>query len=98
VSLGDVIVFRDAALAADPVIWAHELAHVQQYDRWGTLQFAKRYVRDHHAVELEAWEIAARYTMWALEEGTPRHGISQLTGRPAEPDPRGAMPSCNGAY
>ena len=68
VSLGDVIVFRDAALAADPVIWAHELAHVQQYDRWGTLQFAKRYVRDHHAVELEAWEIAARYTMWALEE------------------------------
>ena len=83
VSLGDVIVFRDAALAADPVIWAHELAHVQQYDRWGTLEFAKRYVRDHHAVELEAWEIAARYTMWALEEGklasaAPRHGISPL--------------------
>ena len=69
VSLGDVIVFRDAALAADAVIWAHELAHVQQYDRWGTLEFAKRYVRDHHAVESEAWEIAARYTMWALEEG-----------------------------
>jgi hypothetical protein len=38
VSLGDVIVFRDAAIAADPVIWAHELAHVQQYDRWGKLE------------------------------------------------------------
>jgi hypothetical protein len=69
VSLGDVIVFRDAGIAADPVIWAHELAHVQQYGRWGTREFAERYVRDHHAVESEAWEVAARYTMWALQEG-----------------------------
>jgi Domain of unknown function (DUF4157) len=69
VSLGDVIVFRDAGIAADPVIWAHELAHVQQYDRWGAHEFAERYVRDHHAVESDAWEVAARYTMWALQEG-----------------------------
>jgi hypothetical protein len=69
VSLGGVIVFRDAGTAADPVIWAHELAHTQQYDRWGTREFAERYVRDHHAVESEAWEVAARYTMWALQEG-----------------------------
>jgi uncharacterized protein DUF4157 len=69
VSLRDVIVFRDAEIAANPVIWAHELAHVQQYDRWGMVEFAKRYVRDHHAVELEAWEVSARYTMWALQEG-----------------------------
>jgi hypothetical protein len=69
VSLRDVIVFRDADIAANPVIWAHELAHVQQYDRWGTEEFARRYVRDHHAVELEAWEVSARYTMWALQEG-----------------------------
>jgi Domain of unknown function (DUF4157) len=68
-SLLDVIVFRDADIAANPVIWAHELAHVQQYDRWGTVEFAKRYVRDHHTVELEAWEVSARYTIWALEEG-----------------------------
>jgi Domain of unknown function (DUF4157) len=69
VALIDVIVFRDGALAGDPVIWAHELAHVQQYDEWGTLQFARRYLRDPRAIESDAWEVAARYTMWALQEG-----------------------------
>jgi hypothetical protein len=69
VSFDSVVVFRDAGTAADPVIWAHELAHAQQYDRWGTREFAARYLRDHHAVESEAWEVAARYTMWALQEG-----------------------------
>lgn len=78
-ALFDVIVFRDRAVAADPVIWAHELAHVRQYDDWGLPQFVRRYLRDHDAVESEAWECAARYTMWALEER--RLG---LPARPAE--------------
>jgi hypothetical protein len=65
-ALYDVIVFRDQAVAADPVIWAHELAHVRQYDDWGLPQFFKRYIRDPDAVESEAWKCAARYTMWAL--------------------------------
>ena len=82
VSLGDVIVFRDAGIAADPVIWAHELAHVQQYDRWGTREFAERYLRDHHAVETEAWEVAARYTMWALQEGKLACAAPAMPGRP----------------
>lgn len=83
VSLGGVIV-RDAGIAADPVIWAHELAHVQQYDRWSTQEFAERYVRDHHAVELETWEVAARYTMWALQEGKLP---SAAPVAPARPEP-----------
>ena len=81
-SLGGVIVFRDVGTAADPVIWAHELAHVQQYDRWGTREFADRYVRDHNAVETEAWEVAARYTMWALQEGKLARAAPAMPGQP----------------
>jgi hypothetical protein len=78
-ALSDVIVFRDEAVAADPLIWAHELAHVHQYDDLGLPQFVRRYLQDPDAVESEAWECAARYTMWALQEG--RLGVSV---RPAE--------------
>lgn len=74
-TLIDVIVFRDEAVAADPAIWAHELAHVQQFDIWGTPDFARRYVRDSGAVEFEAWEVAARYTMWTLQEGRLRASV-----------------------
>jgi uncharacterized protein DUF4157 len=82
VSFDSVVVFRDAGTAADPVIWAHELAHAQQYDRWGTREFAERYMRDHHAVESEAWEIAARYTMWALQEGKLAGAAPAAPARP----------------
>ena len=68
-TLIDIIVFRDEAVAADPAIWAHELAHVQQFDIWGTAGFARRYVRNSGAVEFEAWEVANRYRMWKLQEG-----------------------------
>ena len=69
VALVDVIIFRDSFVAADPAIWAHELAHVQQYDRWGTSDFARRYLQEPGEIESHAWEIAASYTMWALQEG-----------------------------
>ena len=88
-SLSGVVVFRDAGTAADPVIWAHELAHVQQYDRWGTREFAESYLRDHHAVETEAWEVAARYTMWALQEGKLARAAPSMPGRPEPIDRTG---------
>jgi hypothetical protein len=77
VTLRDVIVFRDGAIAADPVIWAHELTHVRQFERWGTLEFARRYLRDHRAIEAEAWEAAARYRMWTLEAERVARGPAQ---------------------
>jgi len=40
VTLVDVIVFHDEERAADPVLWAHELTHVEQYDRLGIEAFA----------------------------------------------------------
>lgn len=55
VTLVDVIVFRNEALAQDAALWAHELFHVQQYRQWGSLEFARRYTRDYDAVESPAY-------------------------------------------
>lgn len=69
VTIDRVIVFRDREIAADPVIWAHELAHARQYQTWGVPEFARRYLRDRAGVEAEAWNVAATYKMWALVAG-----------------------------
>jgi|APTNR8051073442_1049403.scaffolds.fasta_scaffold10978_3 hypothetical protein len=74
VALGDVLVFRDPAIAADAAIWVHELVHVRQYERWGTAGFARRYLRETDDVEAEAWDATARYRMWALEGRPAEHG------------------------
>lgn len=69
ITVDHVIVFRDARLAADPVLWAHELTHVRQFERWGARAFAQRYLENREAVETEAWAAAADYKMWALATG-----------------------------
>jgi hypothetical protein len=61
ITLGDVIVFASWADASDPALWAHELGHVDQYARWGVLDFAKRYVRDHQAIEDEAVQVSQQW-------------------------------------
>lgn len=62
ITLGDVILFRPAEKAVnDPRLWAHELVHVQQYDRWGVRGFARRYTLDYQAVEAEAEAGAGRF-------------------------------------
>lgn len=65
VTLGDVILFRDEDDAADDAkLWAHELTHVMQYERWGTDGFAKRYIEDRDAIEREARGNAERFLRW----------------------------------
>ena len=65
ITLGDIILFRrDHAAQTDLVLWAHELTHVMQYQRWGTEGFAARYVRDYQGVEREARDNAARFKAW----------------------------------
>ncbi len=65
ITLSDVVLFRDEHTAqTDLVLWAHELTHVMQYQRWGTDGFAARYVRDMNAVEKEARDNAARFKIW----------------------------------
>jgi len=52
-----VIVFASEHDALnDPKLWAHELRHVMQFEKWGIAGFAARYVNDNVAVESEATE------------------------------------------
>jgi uncharacterized protein DUF4157 len=53
-TLGDVILFRDAQGAADPLLWAHELTHVMQYQQLGIPAFATRYLEQGWELEAEA--------------------------------------------
>jgi hypothetical protein len=53
ITLWDVIVFRNGNDAQDLHLWAHEVAHTFQYGN-DVLKFAKRYAKDHQAVEREA--------------------------------------------
>jgi Domain of unknown function (DUF4157) len=54
VTLGDVILFRDVYLAEDPLLWAHELTHVEQYRRLGVETFATEYLQQAEILENEA--------------------------------------------
>lgn len=61
VALIDTIVFANARDADRNIwLWAHEIKHIDQYERWGLTNFAKRYVRDHQSVEREADHAANR--------------------------------------
>jgi hypothetical protein len=56
----DTIIFHDAWDAENNIaLWGHEVKHVEQFQRWGLMGFARRYVRDHNAVEAEAYAIGA---------------------------------------
>jgi hypothetical protein len=64
-TIGDIILFRDErSAAADIRLWAHELTHIMQYQRWGIDGFAAHYVRDSGAVEREAYGNADRFMDW----------------------------------
>ena len=54
VTLGNVIIFRDTQHAANPVLWAHELTHVEQYERLGIAVFAAQYLELGWQMEQEA--------------------------------------------
>jgi hypothetical protein len=71
VTLIDTIVFRSETEAlTNDVLWAHELTHVRQYDRWGLDEFARRYVGDYKAVEAEAYGFQSEYE--ARKKGASR--------------------------
>jgi Domain of unknown function (DUF4157) len=46
IALINAVVFRDARGAQDPVLWAHELYHVEQYQKWGVFGFARTWVNN----------------------------------------------------
>jgi Domain of unknown function (DUF4157) len=64
-TLGEIVLFKSEQQAkTDTKVWAHELTHVMQYQRWGIEGFADRYVRDSAAVEREAIDNANRFVAW----------------------------------
>lgn len=70
-TLGDTILFRqDKVAQADAKLWAHELTHVMQYERWGIEGFAARYIEDFAKIEREARENADRFVAWRQEART----------------------------
>jgi uncharacterized protein DUF4157 len=70
ITLGDVVLFKtDRVAETDLKVWAHELTHVMQYQRWGIEGFANRYVRDSRAVEQEAIDNANRFAAWLPRRG-----------------------------
>jgi len=86
VTLIDVVVFRDQAGAADPSLWAHELAHVDQYRRWGVISFAVRYTRNTNQVEDEAYEKGDGFYAWA-QQAHPGHIVTTNVSQPPVPLP-----------
>jgi len=62
VTLGDVVVFKTQAASKDPSLFAHELAHVEQYRKLGITEFARLYAADPGPIEAEARRKARRVT------------------------------------
>ena len=60
VTLGNVIVFKTANASRNRSLFAHELAHVVQYEQLGIEEFARRYARDPEPIEEEARAKARR--------------------------------------
>jgi uncharacterized protein DUF4157 len=68
ITLGDVVLFKSERVAEGNLkVWAHELTHVMQYQRWGVDGFAERYVRGSGAVEQEAIDNANRFAAWQAQ-------------------------------
>lgn len=69
VTLGGVVLFKTERLAQfDLKLWAHELTHVMQFQRWGISGFAELYLRDRAALEREATDNADRFVAWQARD------------------------------
>ncbi len=60
VTLGNVIVFKTEGASKNRGLFAHELAHIEQYDELGIGAFARRYAADPEPIEKEARDKSRR--------------------------------------
>lgn len=63
IALNRQIVFSSERLTGNVWMWAHELAHVEQYRRLGINGFAAAYIADWRAIEREATRRADQVTV-----------------------------------
>jgi len=69
VALNRQIVFSSERLTENVWMWAHELAHVEQYRRMGIDRFAAAYIADWRAIEREASQRADKVTAAIRKSG-----------------------------
>lgn len=69
IALDTVLVFRSFNEANSLWLWAHELAHIEQYRNWGIDDFTKRYIRDYDAIEIAASRRADEFMNWRIQRG-----------------------------
>jgi len=60
VALGNVIVFKTESGSKNRSLFAHELAHIEQYGELGIREFARRYAADPEPIEQEAQQKSRR--------------------------------------
>ena len=82
VTLIDVVVFADRQAASDPVLWAHELRHVQQFRDWGTRDFAIRYLRSWNSVEGDATNAENQFAQRLAQSGRRGGGFGNFCATP----------------
>jgi len=66
IALDTVVVMRSWQDANSLWLWAHELAHIEQYRRWGIDDFTKRYIRNFDGIESDANRRANEFMVWRL--------------------------------
>lgn len=91
--LDTVVVFRSWNDANSVWLWAHELAHVEQYRAWGIDDFTKRYIRDYDAIETAANRRADEFMAF---RSARLAGMSSGAGGVAGPLPQ-PLPPTNGS-
>jgi hypothetical protein len=96
ITLDYVIVFANANDALyNPVLWAHEMKHIEQYQQWGLRDFAIRYVRSYTAVEREAYDNEGLYMAWSarrnIQSASQSIPLPAEINRPVELFPQGAV-------
>lgn len=97
VTLIDVVVFKNRSSVRDPVLWAHELKHVEQFRDWGVRDFSIRYLRDWNAVEGDAYAAADRYATWRSQNASvqfSQQGSSWQPYAPPAPPPPSLGSNC----
>lgn len=80
-TLADLIVFSSETAANDLGLWAHELAHVEQFDRMGIAGFAHRYSGDWRRIEQEANTKARRIVEQTVQLASADPGGSDRSKR-----------------
>jgi len=94
IALDTVVVFRSGGDANSLWLWAHELAHIEQYRRWGVDNFAKRYVRNYEAVEAEANRRADEFMNWRARRLAQAGAGAGLPPQAAPMPPQGNGSMC----